>query len=490
MFNKNDDTFFNESNTDDNASEDLMQMISKFSPAKVSEITSGSKVHGTVTRIGTEYIYFDIGGKSEAIMSVRECRDNNSNITVQIGDTLSGYVLSDSENEFVVSKKLTNYNAAFEEILQAQKNKIPVQGKVTGVSKDGLSVKIMGKRSFCPISQIDVKFVEDVNVFLGKTLDFVISRVSEGGRNIVLSRIPLLEQDLLSKLENLQNQVENHTVITGTITKIAAFGLFVDIGGIEGLVHISELSWEHTENISDCFTIGQEIEVIILDIQKKSPIKNTKISLSIKQVSENPWNSVEKHFSTGQSVTGKVVRITNFGAFVELLPGVDGLIHVSEMSWIKKVHHPSEIVSIGNEVNVTILAIDSIKKTISLSLKDLSSDPWRDVENKFPVGTETTGIIVKKSRYGFFIDLCEGVTGLLVFSKIAQDKKESLKENETITVTIDSIDTPNRRISLSYGISEAKFSTEDINRSQTTNSSSNNSTEFGAALLAALNRNK
>jgi small subunit ribosomal protein S1 len=212
--------------------------------------------------------------------------------------------------------------------------------------------------------------------------------------------------------------------------------------------------------------------------------------LSIKQVTDNPWHSVEKQFSVGQSVKGKVVRITNFGAFVELIPGVDGLIHVSEMSWVKKVHHPSEMVTIGSEVTTTILGIDPVKKTISLSLKDLSSDPWRDVQEKYPVGTETTGTIVKKSRYGYFIDLCEGVTGLLVFSKIAPEKKETLKENESIQVTVDSIDLQNRRISLSYGITVPSAASGEHTYTDKKESASSSSTEFGDALLAALHRNK
>lgn len=490
MYNKNDDDFFKENTESDQASRKLMEMISDFKPSTVSDFSAGSKVEGPVSRIGTEFIHIDVGNKLEALMNIKECRDDSGNLTVSIGDILSGYIISDKENELVVSKKLTSNSAAKEELYHAQKNKIPVQGKITGVSKDGLSVKIFGKRAFCPISQIEIRFVDNVNVFLGKTLDFVITRVSEGGKNIILSRIPLLEQELLSRMEELEKTIEDHPVLRGTITKITDFGIFVDIGGIEGLVHISELSWEHVDKIDDRYTVGQEVQVVVLQIVRKSPLKNSKISLSIKQVTDNPWNSIEKTFTVGQSVSGKVVRLTNFGAFVELTPGVDGLIHISEMSWIKKVHHPSEIVSEGSQVSATILAIDSVKKTISLSLKDLSSDPWRDIESRFPPGGVVDGTIAKKSRYGYFIDLSEGITGLLVFSKIAPEKKEQLKEQDTIKVTIDTIDTENRRISLSYGIVESRSDQEEIlsytNRKQSTESSS---TEFGAALIAALKRN-
>jgi small subunit ribosomal protein S1 len=490
MHTKKEDDFFKEDTDSDQASRDLMKMISKFDPADISELAAGSLVKGTVTKIGTEYVYFDIGSKLEAIMNIKECYDAHNDLTVKIGDSLSGYVVSDPANELIVSKKLTSTSAAQDELYNIHRNKIPVQGKITGVSKDGLSVKLLGKKAFCPISQIDIKYVENVNIYLGKTLDFIISRISEGGKNIILSRIPLLEKVLSVKIDELQQFVESRSIIKGTITKVTDFGLFVDIGGVEGLVHISELSWEHSTDLSEKYSPGQEVEVLILGVVKNSPLRNTKISLSIKQVTENPWQSVEKLFSVGQSIQGKVVRITNFGAFVELLPGVDGLVHISEMSWVKKVNHPSEIVAVGSFVNATILAIDLIKKNISLSLKDISEDPWRDIEKKFPLGSETSGVIIKKSRYGYFVDLCEGVTALLVFSKIAPDKKEALKENDTIQVTIDSIDNVSRRISLSYGITVSNDAGDDIAAfMQVKNApASNSSTEFGAALMAALKK--
>ena len=490
MLNQKEDDFFNVNEESDKASKDLLSLMSEFNPPKITDISTGSKVQGVITKIGQEYIYIDIGSKHEAIMNKNECLDQNQSLSVKAGETLSGFIISDPVNEIIISKKMAHYHASNTELFDAQKNQIPIQGKITGVSKDGLSVKILGKKAFCPISQIDIKYIDNVNIFLNQTMDFIISKITEGGRNIILSRIPLLEKELNLKLDELCKSIENRTVISGTITKITDFGIFVDIGGIEGLVHISELSWEHVQNPSEKYSVGQNIDVIVLQIQKKTSLKNTKISLSIKQISENPWETVSKKFSVGQLVQGKVVRLTNFGAFIELLPGIDGLVHISEMSWIKKVHHPSEIVTIGTFINATILAIDHIKKTISLSLKDISNDPWRDIESKIPIGSEVKGIIAKKSKYGYFIDISEGVTGLLVFSKISPDKKETLKENDSIAITIESIDTENRRISLSYGLSDNKseFTQFQDEQNQRQTSTVSNSTEFGAALLAALNR--
>ena len=494
MFDKNEDTFFDEKKGIDPASADLLHMIDSFDKKITTDIKPGTRVEGTVTRIGGEYLFVDIGSKNEALLKIAELTGEDSGAQINVGDRITAYIVSNTANETLLSKRLGGHHAAKQELYDAMKNQIPVQGKVTGVSKDGLTVKILGNRTFCPVSQIDIKFTDDVNQFLNKTLEFVITRITEGGKNIIVSRIPLLEKELSRRIDELEKCIENRTVLNGKITKITDFGLFVDLGGVEGLVHISEISWEHLNTIDDAYSTGQEVDCIVLQVARKKPLKNTKISLSIKQMHENPWTDIGRRFSCGQSVQGKVVRLTNFGAFVELIPGVDGLVHVSEMSWMKKVHHPSEIVSVGSTVNVTILAIDELKKTISLSLKDIANDPWRDVEERFPVGTEVTGSVAKKSRYGYFVDLTEGVTGLLVFSNIISDKREMIKEGDSIPVCVESVDKINRRISLSHGIKEARHSQEEVtkflNKDTPKGEATGNATEFGAALFAALKNRK
>ncbi len=490
MFDKNQDTFFDENKGTNKATDELMHLLNTYDKKITTDLKPGTQVEGIITRIGSEYLFIDIGCKNEALIKKSELLDENKNCTSNIGDTVKAYIISNSANETILSKRLGGQSAAKEDLFNAFKNHIPVQGKVTGVSKDGLNVKILGYRAFCPISQIDIKFTEDVNLFLAKTLEFVITRITEGGKNIIVSRIPLLEQDLSEKISALEKLVDTQTVIHGSITKISDFGLFVDIGSIEGLVHISECSWEHIDNLSDLFSPGQEVDCIILQVVRKKPLKQSKISLSIKQLFDNPWNSIKTKFSCGQSVNGKVMRLTNFGAFIELLPGVDGLVHISEMSWLKKIQHPSEVLTVGTFVNVTILSIDETKKTISLSLKDLSNDPWHDAQERFPVGIEMTGNVVKKSRYGYFIDLCEGVTGLLVFSNIISDKREAIKEGDSIQVVIESVDPVNRRISLSHGKQETRHNQEAVSEylknAPSQKSPTNSSTEFGAALFAAL----
>jgi small subunit ribosomal protein S1 len=488
------DTFFDEINTTDQSTDQLMKMIDAYDKKIVTDLKVGTKVEGNVARIGSEYVFVDIGSKNEAMVNISEFLDENNEPSVKAGDKIVAYIVSNNNGETMLSKSLGSSSAAIQELLDAQKERIPVQGKVTGVSKSGLNVKIMGHRGFCPISQIDIKFTEDVNVYLNKIYDFVITKVSEGGRNIVVSRIPLLEEVLETKIDALRNAIASKQVFRGKISRITDFGLFVEMTDVEGLVHISEVSWERANNLGDSFSVGQEVDYIILGIEKKQPLRNSKISLSIKQVVDNPWTTIASKISVGQSVQGKVTRLASFGAFVEVVPGVEGLVHVSEMSWGKRIHHPSEVVQEGTSVNVTVLAIDTTKRTISLSLKDVANDPWKDAELRFPVGAEVAGKVAKKTKYGYFIDLAESVTGLLVFSNIVADKKESLKDGDDIKVMVESIDLETRRISLSLGLKEAKEHQEEVSaylnkqKAAPVTKATSNDTEFGAALLAALKK--
>jgi small subunit ribosomal protein S1 len=497
MFDKKEDTFFDEKTAGDDASANLMKMIDDKKEIITDNFTPGSKVTGVVARIGSEYVFVDIRGKNEAMISLAEVTNKDGSLAVATGDAFSAYVVSNASGETLLSKSLAGKGrtAAVQEILDALNNQVPVQGKVTGINKGGLNVKVLGNRAFCPSSQVDIKFTEDLNGYLGKTLDFIITRVTEGGRNIVLSRVPLLEGDLAKKIDALTKAAEARLMLNGTITRITAFGLFVDIGDFEGLVHISEVSWERAENLAESFSAGQKVECVVLGVEKKNPLRNSKISLSIKQTSDNPWKSVSTRFSPGQSVAGKVTKLMPFGAFVEIAPGIEGLVHVSEMSWVKRVHHPSDVVSEGQQVQVNVLSIDEAKKTVSLSLKDVSSDPWRDAQARFAIGSDVTGKVVKKVKFGYFIDLAEGVTALLPLGNIAADKKDSIKEGAEVTARVESVDTQARRISLSLGVKEIQEQTAEVkeylaNQTTPVAGQTSQSTEFGAALLEAMKRNK
>lgn len=493
MQNKN-DNFFDDLSADDQSSDQLMKLIESHDKKIIKDVKPGTKVNGTVARIGSEYVFVDIGTKNEALMKFSEFLNAEKVPEVNIGDKISAFVISNNNNETILSRSLGGSSAAIQDVLDAMENQVPVQGKVTGVNKGGLNVKIMGHKAFCPISQIDIKFTEDVNVYLDKVYDFIVTRVTEGGRNIVVSRVPLLEQNLGSKLDVFKNTIKDNRVYRGKIARITKFGLFVDMGDLEGLVHISEVSWERAENLNDSFSVGQDVEYIILNIEKAQPLRNSKISLSIKQVLDNPWVNIADKISIGQLVQGKVTRLTNFGAFVEVAPGVEGLIHISEMAWGKRINHPSEVVQEGALVNVNVLNMDTTKKTISLSLKDIANDPWKDVETRFPAGTEVNGTVSKKTKYGYFMDLSEGVTGLLVFSNIVADKKDTLKDGDQVTVLVESIDVANRRISLSLGMKDARQNHAEVSeflkkqQQKEPQIAKDSSTDFGAALFAALKK--
>jgi len=485
MLDKNDDTFFNENNEANQDAEQLLKMINQFDKKIIFDSKPGEKVSGKITKIGSEEYFIDIQAKNEAIIKKSDFPSE-----MHVGDEITAFVISSTSSEIILSTKLSSQHTSKQSLFDALNNKMPVQGKISGVSKDGLTVNLFGQRAFCPISQIDIKFTDDINTFLGKSLDFIITRVSDGGKNIIVSRIPLLEEQFGVKIQELASNIEAKKVYTGKITRIVDFGLFIDINGIEGLAHISELAWEHISTPADFYTVGQEVRCVVLNVTPKQPVKHSKISLSLKQVFDDPWSTINSKFSISQTVQGKVVRLTNFGAFIELIPGVDGLLHVSEISWTKRIHHPSDVLTVGSMVNVTILSIDSKKKSISLTLKDIESDPWKDIETTLPPGKEVVGTISKKSKFGYFIDLAEGVTGLLVFSNISADNKEAFKEGESITVSVMTIDKENRRISLSFGISpdvQNQHILQEYNKTKEITTGPSTS-DFGSALFSALSK--
>jgi small subunit ribosomal protein S1 len=494
MHGKKHDDFFDEENNESRAEKDLLGLLGAYDKPVAINLEVGSKVSGKVVKISDKYVFVEIGGKNEAVVEIQELIKEDGTCSVAPGDIFEGFVVSFSGG-ITLSKKLsskaTGNDSSMGDIINAMQAKLPVDGKVTGINKGGFNVRIMGQKAFCPISQIDLKRVEDPNVFLNKSLAFVITRVTEGGRNIVVSRLPLLEADMGAILSSLETCVTSKAVVPGAVTRIMPFGLFVDLGGFEGLVHISEVSWERSEDLSKTFEPGQKVDCIILGVERKEPLRQSKISLSIKQIYANPWTTVESTFAPGQSVQGKITRLANFGAFVQLIPGIEGLIHISEMSWEKRIRHPGDVVAEGQAVTVTILKIDAAKREISCSLKDAGSDPWNDIEERFSAGSTVQGTVEQNTKFGFFINLAEGITGLLPFSNIASDKKESIKVGSSLEVTVENLDAERRRISLSCGVAEQRRDVAEAKQfiaAQKSQTAISGTTEFGTALKAALNK--
>jgi len=495
MHEKKHDTFFDEDNDEAKAEKQLLNMLPEYVKPVTAMLEVGKKVSGKIIKIGKQSVFVELGGKNEAAIEAFELTKEDGTLTVAVGDTLEAYVIS-LKGGITLSTKLSSKAASdssMADVINAMNTKLPVDGKVTGINKGGFNIKIMGQKAFCPVSQIDVRRVEDQNVYLNRVFPFVITRITENGRNIVVSRLPLLEDDMAKILDDIATKAASKSGVTGTISRIMAFGLFVDLGGFEGLVHISEVSWERAENLEKSFEIGQKVDCVVLAVEKKEPLRHSKISLSIKQVLANPWTTVSSTFSVGQSVEGKITRLANFGAFVQLIPGVEGLIHISELSWEKKIRHPSDIVNPGQTVTVTILGINPDKQEISCSLKDLANDPWKDMESNFAPGTLVHGTVVQNTKFGYFIDVTEGVTGLLPFGNIAPDKKESIKVGAVIDIIVESVDMERRRISLSFGKAEEKSNAAEVKQFLTAQKQTKpdySNTEFGAALLSALGKKK
>ncbi len=486
MQDKNHDNFFDEKTAEKSPEETLMKMVEQEGDKQNVDIEPGSKVTGTVVSIGKEFVHVKLGQKEEAVMKVEEVTDSDGSLLVKEGDTLVAFVSSADDEGIVITKSLSGRKAKTQELVDFMKNAVPVEGKVTGVNKGGFNVNILGRKAFCPFSHIDLKYVDEPNQYLMKSFSFVISRVESRGRNIVLSRLPLLEKDLSVRLEELEKGSSDKTVYNGTISKITKYGLFVNLGDFEGLVHVSEVSWDRTDDLKNNFSVGQTVQCIIKGVERKEPLRNSKISLSIRDMQDNPWSSVTERIKIGDTIEGTITHLTSFGAFVQLFPGVEGLIHISELSWSKKVRHPSEVVAKGQAVSVTIISIDKQKQSINCSLKDLESNPWKLALDKYPMGSTVKGIVASEAKYGFFIDLDEDITGLLAHARVAKEKKNTIKKGDEIEVTVDDIDVEAHRMSLSYGIEPELDATAA--KEYMASQKSKPASEFGELLKAAMQK--
>ena len=446
---------------DDNANDNKGENAEEMSFAELfesydtkigNELNQGDKVEGEIISIGDKRVYIDTGTKSDGVVEKIELLDEKGEFLYKIGDIVNLYVVSLSESEIILSKALSGAGKATM-LDDASRSGTPVEGKVTGVIKGGFNVDIMGKRAFCPVSQMDVKYVENQEEYVGQAHHFLITRFEEGGRNIVVSRRDLLNQEIKEKLKAYFEKVKQGDIVQGIVTRLMSYGAFVElIPGVEGMVHISEMSWARIEKPEEVLQPGDMVSVKVLKIETSGKADTFKISLSMKQISSNPWDSMEGTFNTGDQVSGKVVRLTSFGAFVEIVPGVDGLVHISEMSHTRRVLKPDDVVQVGDMVQVVIKSIDMDSKRISLSIKDALGDPWTGASAKYGLGLIVEGHLEKKEKFGLFINLEPGVTGLMPSSNISNAAKasdfEKLKPGDSVQVMIQEVDEEKRRITL------------------------------------------
>jgi small subunit ribosomal protein S1 len=440
-------------NTDDMS---FAELFESYDSKTGHELSQGDMVDGEIISIGSTSVYIDTGTKSDGVVSKVELVDENGDFLFKVGDRIKLYVVSLSESEIILSKALSGAGKATM-LNEASQSGTPVEGKVTGVIKGGFSVDIMGQRAFCPVSQMDVKYVEDQEAYIGQTHRFRITRYEESGRNIVVSRRDLLNEEIRERQKAYFAKVKEGDTVQGTVTRLMSYGAFVElVDGVEGMVHISELSWSRIEKPEEVVRPGDVVNVQILKIegstQGPSEPGTLKISLSMKQTSSNPWDRVDTDFKTGDQVSGRVVRLAAFGAFVEIVPGVDGLVHISEMSHTRRVLKPDDVVQVGEQVQVVIKSIDMDSRRISLSIKDALGDPWTGALAKYPVNSPVEGRLEKREKFGLFINLEPGVTGLMPLSNIKNAAKPSdydtLKPGDMVQLMIQEVDEDKRRITL------------------------------------------
>ncbi|MCM2277827.1 MAG: 30S ribosomal protein S1 [Oligoflexia bacterium] len=418
---------------------------------RAQEIKEGEVVDGTVVAVGNEYATIDIGYKCEGLVPIQEFKDAHGVAHVAVGDVVSVYLeRMELENGFMLlSKDKAEIIRAWDEISQACEKDQLVEGTVIAKVKGGLSVDI-GVKAFLPGSQIDTKPVKNLDKFLGKKFKFKIIKFNKKRGNIVLSRRAVVAQEReLQRAETLANLQEG-MIVTGTVKNITEYGAFIDLGGMDGLLHITDMSWGRIKHPSELFAVGDEIKVKILKYDREKE----RVSLGLKQVTANPWDDVEYKFPVGVKVKGKVVSLKDYGAFVELEEGIEGLIHVSEMSWTERVKHPSKIINVGDEVECKVLEVDPKNKRISLGLKQLQANPWDELEVKFPVGTIVEeGEVKSVTDFGVFVDIGMGIDGLVHISDIAWTKKfahpsEKFKKGDKLRAVVLGIDKANEKFSL------------------------------------------
>jgi small subunit ribosomal protein S1 len=414
------------------------------------EIKEGEVVDGTVVGISPEYVTVDIGYKCEGLVPTQEFKDAQGVAHVAVGDVVSVYLeRMELDNGFMLlSKDKAEIIRAWDEISQACEKDQLVEGTVIAKVKGGLSVDI-GVKAFLPGSQIDTKPVKNLDKFLGKKLKFKIIKFNKKRGNIVLSRRAVVAQEReLQRAETLANLQEG-MIVTGTVKNITEYGAFIDLGGMDGLLHITDMSWGRIKHPSELFSVGDEIKVKILKYDREKE----RVSLGLKQVTANPWDDVEYKFPVGVKVKGKVVSLKDYGAFVELEDGIEGLIHVSEMSWTERVKHPSKVLNVGDEVECKVLEVDSKQKRISLGLKQLQANPWDELEVKFPIGTIVEGAVKSVTDFGVFVDIGMGIDGLVHVSDLAWTKKfahpsEKYAKDTPIKAVVLGIDKQNEKFSL------------------------------------------
>ena len=416
----------------------------------LNKIQEHEVVEGTVISVDKKEVVVNIGYKSDGIIPASEFRYNPD---LKVGDKVEVYVedQEDKKGQLVLSHKKARLSKSWEKINEALDNDEVIQGYIKCRTKGGMIVDVFGLEAFLPGSQIDVHPIRDYDVFVGKTMEFKVVKINQEFRNVVVSHKALIEAELEAQKKEIISHLEKGQVLEGTVKNITSYGVFVDLGGVDGLVHITDLSWGRVSDPHEVVELDQKINVVILDFDEEKK----RIALGLKQLTPHPWDALDANLKVGDHVKGKVVVIADYGAFVEIQPGVEGLIHVSEMSWSQHLRSAQEFLHVGDEVEAVILTLDRQERKMSLGIKQLKEDPWETIETKYPVGSKHTAKVRNFTNFGIFVELEEGVDGLIHISDLSWTKKvkhpsEFTTVGSMIDVVVLEIDKENRRLSLGH----------------------------------------
>ena len=432
----------------DEQQEDFASLFEAAEKARDATIEQDNKIEGTVVSIGEDWVFVDLGAKSEGTIARDELTDKEGQLTVKVGDSVTAYVVNAADGEILLSTKMTAA-ASEEAVWGAFRSGVPVEGLVLAERKGGYTVKVLGREAFCPYSQMDLRSGGVPDDYLGQRFLFRIAEYSERGRNIVLSRRQVLEEERLEQIDRLKETLQPGDVVDGVVRNLTKFGAFVDIGGLEGLIPMSELAWHRVNDVADVLHTGQQVSVKAMELDWP----NKRISLSLRQTLPDPWLSAAQHYSEGATSTGTVTRLMNFGAFVELEPGIEGLVHISNMGTGRRVNHPREVLHEGDQIEVTILSVDQEARRIGLELNFIGTDSDGEPVAELQKGDLIQGTVDSVKEYGVFVALPGGRSGLLHVSEIDDGRRGDLKKRfptgASIEVEILDIDRESKKIALS-----------------------------------------
>ncbi len=438
----------NKFQNEDYSQEEFLTLAKLYSES-FKDVKEGEIIKGKVVRIQGDNVILDVGFKSEGSISLDEFPNKEVNIGQEVDVVLES--VEDQEGNLVLSKSRADFLRIWDKVLRAHDTGEIIQGKIVKRIKGGMVVDLMGMEAFLPGSQIDIRPIRDFDAFVGQTMDFKVVKVNIPTENVVVSHKVLVEEEISDQRNAILESLEKGQILEGTVKAITDFGVFIDLGGVDGLIHITDLSWGRINHPNEVVKLDETIKVVVTDFDEEK----RRISLSLKKLLPHPWENIDEKLKIGDKVSGRVVSLTDYGAFIEIEKGIEGLIHNSEMSWTQHIKHPSQVVAMGQVVEAIILSLDKDEKKISLGIKQLEPDPWQSLMEKYPVGSRHSGIARNLTNFGVFVELEPGVDGLVHISDLSWTKKirhpgEVVKKGEKLDVVVLGVDVEQRKISLGH----------------------------------------